>query len=88
LIEMSDVRPVWWLTETVHNVSYFAPEGRAATDALGCRGMRMGYFGTRAAPLGAVTAEAVIATFVSFSPAMVVHILISETTKAIPAASR
>jgi hypothetical protein len=54
----------------VHNVSYFAPEGRAATDALGCKGMWMGYFGMRAASLGAVTAETVIAIFVSFSPAM------------------
>jgi hypothetical protein len=71
MVEPSDVRRVWWLAETVHNVSYFAPEGRAATDALGCKGLWMGYFGMRAAPLGAVTAEAVIAMFVSFSPAMV-----------------
>jgi hypothetical protein len=71
MVELGDVRRVWWLTETVHNVGYFAPEGRAATDALGCKGMWMGYFGMRAAPLGAVTAETVIATFVSFSPVMV-----------------
>jgi hypothetical protein len=71
MVEHSDIRRVWWLTETVHNVSYFAPEGRAATDALGCKGMWMAYFGMRAAPLGSVTAEVVTATFVSFSPAMV-----------------
>ena len=35
MVEPSDVRRIWWLSETVHNVSYFAPEGRAATDALG-----------------------------------------------------
>jgi len=71
VVEHADIRRVWWLAETVHNVSYFAPEGKAATDALGCKGMWMGYFGMRAAPLGAVTAEVVGATFVSFSPAMV-----------------
>jgi hypothetical protein len=54
MVEPSDVRRIWWLSETVHNVSYFAPEGRAATDSLGCKGLWMGYFGMRAAPLGAV----------------------------------
>jgi hypothetical protein len=59
------------LSETVHNVGYFAPEGRAATDSLGCKHLWIGYFGMRATPLGAVTAETVITMFVSFSPAMV-----------------
>jgi hypothetical protein len=45
MIEHSDIRRVWSLTETVHNVSYFAPEGKAATDALSCKGMWMGHFG-------------------------------------------
>jgi hypothetical protein len=57
MVEASDVRRIWQLSETVHNVCYFALEGRAATDSLGCKGLWTGYFGIRAAPLGAVTAK-------------------------------
>ncbi|MFD1049706.1 hypothetical protein ACFQ1S_31345, partial [Kibdelosporangium lantanae] len=42
---------MWVLVETYHDVTYFSPESRAATDALGCKGGWMGYFGMRAAPL-------------------------------------
>jgi hypothetical protein len=71
MVDYPDVRRLWWLSEAVHNLSYFAPEVKAATDALGCKGIWMGYFGLRAAPLGVVTPEVVTATFISFSPAMV-----------------
>lgn len=62
---------MWVLFETYHDVTYFTPESRAATDALGCKGGWMGYFGMRAAPLGAVPPELVIATFYNFHPWMV-----------------
>lgn len=68
--DLADIRRIYWLSETVHNLNYFAPESRAATDALGCKGLWMGYFGFRAAPLGAVGPDAAAALFVSFSPAM------------------
>jgi hypothetical protein len=71
MLELSDVRRAWWLSETVHNVGYFAPEGKQATDALGCKGTWMGYFGMRAAPLGRVSAAVISALFIGFSPAMV-----------------
>lgn len=62
---------MWVLFETYHDVTYFTPESRAATDELGCKGGWMGYFGMRAAPLGAVAPELVISTFYNFHPWMV-----------------
>ncbi|CAM3659894.1 hypothetical protein KIPE111705_19430 [Kibdelosporangium persicum] len=62
---------MWLLCETYHDVTYFTPESRAATDALGCKGGWMGYFGMRAAPLGAVAPEMVISAFYNFHPRMV-----------------
>lgn len=59
-------RRMWTLFEPYHGVTYFAPEARAATDELGCRGGWMGYFGMRAAALGAAPAELVAATFYNF----------------------
>jgi hypothetical protein len=64
-------RRMWVRFETYHDVTYFTPEARAAADALGCRGGWMGYFGTRAAPMGAVSPEIVISTFYNFAPARV-----------------
>ncbi|MBW4716522.1 SCO6745 family protein [Saccharothrix obliqua] len=68
-------RDLWIRFETYHDVTYFTPESRAVTDALGCRGGWMGYFGMRAAPLGAVGPEAVTAAFYSFHPTRVARAL-------------
>ncbi|MGH2755810.1 MAG: SCO6745 family protein [Actinomycetota bacterium] len=62
---------MWQVFEPVHAVTYYAPEARAATDALGLKGGWMGYFAGCAAPMGAVSAEVVIATFFNFHPDMV-----------------
>jgi hypothetical protein len=62
---------MWVRFETYHDVTYFTPESRAATDALGCKGGWMGYFGMRAAPLGAVPPEVVTAAFYNFHPTRV-----------------
>jgi hypothetical protein len=62
---------MWQVYEPIHAVTYFAPEARAATDSLGLRGGWMGYFAGRAAPMGAVSADVVIATFFNFHPDMV-----------------
>lgn len=64
-------RRMWRLYEPIHAITYFAPETRAATDALGLRGGWMSYFGCRAAPLGPVGPALVTATFYNFHPAMV-----------------
>jgi hypothetical protein len=68
---MDRARALWQFGEPVHAVVYYAPERRAATDALGVKGGWMSYFGCRAAPLGAVTAPVVTALFYVFHPGMV-----------------
>ncbi len=57
---------LWQFGEPIHAVLFFAPETQAATDALGLKGGWMSYFGTRAAPLGAVTSEVVTSIFYGF----------------------
>src|SRR5689334_1270449 len=64
--------------EPVHGVIYFAPECRAALDALGYRGFWMGYMAARSAPLGRVPADVVAAMFYNFTT--------TRIGKALPAA--
>lgn len=64
-------RRMWLRFEPYHDVTYFTPESRAATDSLGCRGGWMGYFGMRAAPLGAASPQQVTSAFYSFHPSRV-----------------
>jgi hypothetical protein len=66
-----DARALWVRVETVHAVTYFADESRAAAVACGMKGFWMGYFGFRAAPLGAVGADVVSDAFYNFAPRMV-----------------
>lgn len=68
---MTLARQLWQAYEPYHAIVYWAPEARSATDALGCSGYWMGYFGMRAAPLGPAPAAVVAATFYGFHPAMV-----------------
>jgi GNAT superfamily N-acetyltransferase len=65
-------RKMWRTLEPYHGLIYFAPEATAAYEALGVTG-RDGYFASRAAPMGAVPAEVVIATFFNFNPDLVRH---------------
>lgn len=62
---------MWTLLEPLHAVTYFAPEARSAFEEAGLRGFWRGYFGGRAAPLGAVGAAPVYATFFGFARPMV-----------------
>jgi hypothetical protein len=66
--EEQTARLVWLYGEPVHAVVFFAPETRAATDALGLKGGWMSYFGCRAAPLGTVPAAVVTSIFYGFHP--------------------
>lgn len=52
-------------------MTYFGDESRAAAKDLGLKGFWMGYFGFRAAPLGAVAAGVVEAVFANFARPMV-----------------
>ena len=49
---------------------YFVPEAAEAYERLGVTG-RAGYFASRAAPMGAVAGELVVATFFNFNPDLV-----------------
>jgi len=79
-------RAFWQYGEPVHALTYYAPERRAATDALGLKGGWMSYFGCRAAPLGAPTAAVVSALFYSFHPQMVARSIPDAWSYATPAA--
>ncbi|MFD1146725.1 SCO6745 family protein [Saccharothrix hoggarensis] len=82
---MTTPRELWLRFETYHDVTYFSPESRAVTDALGCKGGWMGYFAQRAAPLGAASPEVVTAAFFSFHPRRVARALPDAWDVASPA---
>jgi hypothetical protein len=69
--EMHLARKMWKALEPYHAMLYFAPEAREAYAAAGLKGYWMGYFGSRAAALGPVSANIVAATFYNFHPRMV-----------------
>ncbi len=70
-VETGLARRMWAAMEPYHALVYFAPETRDVYGGAGLRGYWMGYFATRAAPMGPVAAEVVTATFYNFAPAMV-----------------
>jgi hypothetical protein len=68
-------RRMWTLFEQVHLVTYFSAEARSAFTGAGLRGFWRGYFAGRAAPLGAIGAAPVTASFFNFAPSMVARAL-------------
>jgi len=66
-------RRMWRALETLHMTVYWAPEPRDAYRRAGLRGGWMGYFASRAAAMGPVPAEVVMATFYNFHPRMVLR---------------
>src|SRR3954454_880626 len=72
MMEPIVARKTWRTVEPIHGLVYFAPEATDAYAALGVTG-RSGYFASRSAPMGAVSAEVVIATFFNFDPGLVRH---------------
>jgi hypothetical protein len=78
-------RKMWRTLEPYHGLIYFSPEATAAYEALGVIGFD-GYFASRAAPMGAVPAEVVVATFFNFNPAIVHHALPAAWDVTTPAA--
>jgi hypothetical protein len=63
-------RKTWRTLEPLHGMIYFVPEATAAYERLGITG-RGAYFASRAAAMGAVTAEVVVSTFYNFNPDLV-----------------
>lgn len=76
-------RKTWRTVEPVHGAIYFAPEPAAAYADLGLAGWE-GYFASRAAPMGAVGAGVVQATFFNFAPRAVQAAIPNAWTKATP----
>jgi hypothetical protein len=68
---MHPARALWQLFEPFHAIVYFAPDKKEIYDAAGLKGGWMGYFASRAAAMGPVSAEVVTATFYNFHPARV-----------------
>jgi hypothetical protein len=79
-------RALWRVSEPYHAVVYFAPDVKSAFEDVGLPGFWRGYFASRAAPMGAVPAEVVIATFYNFHPAMVRRAMSETWARAAPAA--
>ncbi|MFI0354132.1 hypothetical protein [Actinomadura sp. 9N407] len=67
----SYARKLWTVFEPLHIVTYFSPECLQANKDVGLKGFWMGYFGSRAAPMGPVSAGVVDATFYGFHPVRV-----------------
>ena len=63
-------RKCWRTLEPYHGLIYFAPEATAAYDEIGLEPPQH-YFGSRAAAMGSVPAEVVVATFYNFHPPLV-----------------
>lgn len=64
-------RATWRTLEPYHGAIYFVPEAREVYRALGLADRMQGYFASRSAPMGAVSADVVIATFFNFDPDLV-----------------
>jgi Helix-turn-helix family len=78
-------RKMWRTLEPYHGLIYFTPRATEAYRALGVAD-QAGYFASRAAAMGPVPAEVVIATFYNFSPDYVRAAIPSAWEAAAPAA--
>jgi hypothetical protein len=78
-------RKTWRTLEPLHGMVYFVPEAAEAYGRLGITG-RAGYFASRAAPMGAVTADVVVSTFFNFNPELVHAAIPAAWEVATPAA--
>ena len=85
-MERIDARRMWRALEVIHGMVYFAPEANEEFAAVGLEtDGRMGYFASRSAPMGAVAADVVIATFYNFHPDLVRGVIPRAWTLAAPA---
>ncbi len=73
----------WRTLEPLHGMVYFVPEATEEYARLDVAG-RDGYFASRAAPMGAVAAEVVVATFFNFNPELVHHAIPAAWASATP----
>jgi hypothetical protein len=64
-------RKTWRTLEPYHGAIYFVPEAREEYASIGITDRMAGYFASRSAAMGAVSAEVVTATFFNFDPDLV-----------------
>lgn len=83
---MHAARELWMRFEAIHAITYFAPEPIEAARQIGLKGFWMGYFGFRAAPLGAVSPGTAEAAFANFAGPMVERSIPDAWVYATPAA--
>jgi hypothetical protein len=77
-------RKTWRTLEPAHGMIYFVPEAAEEYRRLGITGTA-GYFASRAAPMGAVTADVVVSTFFNFNPELVRAAIPAAWERATPA---
>jgi len=77
-------RKTWRTVEPLHGMVYFAPEAAESYGRLGLEG-QSGYFASRSAPMGAVSAGTVAATFFNFRPSLVDESMEGVWAKVAPA---
>ena len=77
-------RKTWRTVEPLHGMVYFAPEAAESYRKVGLEG-RSGYFASRSAPMGAVSAGTVVATFFNFRPSLVHESMAGVWTTVTPA---
>jgi hypothetical protein len=80
------VRGAHVATNALHSLIYFVPETEQQLTSVGLKPGRMCYFAGRAAPMGAVSAGVVTATFYNFSPGRVARSIPQAWTRARPEA--
>jgi hypothetical protein len=64
-------RKTWRTLEPYHGAIYFVPEAREEYASIGITDRMAGYFASRSAAMGAVSADVVTATFFNFDPDLV-----------------
>jgi hypothetical protein len=76
-------RKTWRTVEPLHGMIYFAPEASESYTRAGLA-PGAGYFASRSAPMGAVSADTVIATFYNFRPDLVAGAMAGAWTATTP----
>ncbi len=64
-------RKTWRTLEPYHGAIYFVPDAREEYASIGITDRMAGYFASRSAPMGPVSAKVVTATFFNFDPDLV-----------------
>jgi hypothetical protein len=85
-MDHSLVRRAHFATHVLHSMIYFAPEAEERLTGAGLEAGRMCYFASRSAPMGAVGASVVAATFYNFNQAVVARYIPRAWQLADPAA--